>query len=161
MQIGQSLAVDIFFEARNADAVEIGKAKNMRGNRAVRIDPFVLGKKADARQAEPVDFLLLFRRDRALDPNEALAGAEPLAQFPRVDIGKHGGQKFDRFVLVDDAPRFRENRHDLDVGCQDLAVAIENIGACRGDGIGGRAFDALRAAPGAVRNRTSFAAMIP
>ena len=91
MQFGQSLAVDIFFQSRNAYAVEVGKAKNMRGNGAVWVYPLVLGKKTDTRQAEPVDFLLLLRGNRALDPNEAFAGAEALPQFTRVDVWKHGG----------------------------------------------------------------------
>src|ERR1700730_16423220 len=112
MQIGQSLAIDIFFEPRHADAVKAGKTKNMRGDRAVRINPFVLGQKTDTRQAEPIDFLLLFGGNRALDPNEALAGAEALPQLSRVDVWKHGGQKFDRFILIDDSPGLRENRHN-------------------------------------------------
>ena len=110
------------------------------------------GKKPDAWQAEPIDFLLLFRGNRAFDPNETFAGAETLAQFMCVDIGKHGGEKFDRFVLVDDSPGLRENRHDLDVGRQKLAVAIEKVGACGGDGVGGRAFDAR----GRVRAQTEI-----
>src|SRR6195256_6640298 len=89
-----------------------------------------------------MDLLLLLRSNSPFDPNEAFAGAETSAQFMCVEIGKHGGEKFDRFVLVDDSPGFGENRHDLDVGRQKLAVAIEKIGACGGDGVGGRAFDA-------------------
>src|ERR1700730_12432901 len=89
-----------------------------------------------------MDLLLLLRSNSPFDPNEAFAGAEAPAQFMRVEIGKHGGEKFDRFVLVDDSPGFSENRHHLDVGRQKLAVAIEKIGACGGDGVGGRAVDA-------------------
>src|ERR1700732_5126391 len=87
-----------------------------------------------------MDLLLLLRSDCAFDPNETFAGAETRTQFMWIEIGKHGGEKFDRFVLVDDSPRFGENRHDLDVGRQKQAVAIEKIGARGGDGVGGRAF---------------------
>ncbi len=52
MQIGEALAVDVFLKARNADAVEIGEAEHMGGDRAVRIDALVLGQEADAGQAE-------------------------------------------------------------------------------------------------------------
>src|ERR1700739_3172016 len=89
-----------------------------------------------------MDLVLLLRSDCAFDPNETFAGAETRTQFMCVEIGKHGGEKFDRFVLVDDSPRFGENRHHLDVGRQKLAVAIEKIGACDGDGVGSRAVDA-------------------
>src|SRR3984893_13241253 len=89
-----------------------------------------------------MDLLLLLRSNSPFDPNEAFAGAETPAQFMCVEIGKHGGEKFDRFVLVDDSPGFGENRHDLDVGRQKLAVAIEKIRACGGNGIGGPTVEA-------------------
>src|ERR1700737_4444588 len=114
----------------------------MRGNGAVRIDSLIFRQKPDTWQAEVMDLLPLLRSDCAFDPNETFAGAETFAQFMCIEIRKHGGEKFDRFVLVDDSPRFGENRHDLDVGRQKLAVAIEKIGACGGDGVGGRAVDA-------------------
>ena len=55
-------------------------------------------------------------------------GVEPLAQFVRVDVGQHGGDEFDRLVLVDDVARLGEHRHGLDVGGEDGAVAVEQIG---------------------------------
>src|ERR1700730_14940226 len=114
----------------------------MRGNGDVCVDPLVCRQKADTWQTEVMDLLLLLRSNSPFDPNEAFAGAETSAQFMCVEIGKHGGEKFDRFVLVDDSPGFGENRHDLDVGRQKLAVAIEKIRACGGNGVSGRAVDA-------------------
>ena len=46
-----SLAVDIFFESRNTDPVEAGKAENMRDHRAVWIDRTFLELKPDTWQA--------------------------------------------------------------------------------------------------------------
>ena len=101
----------------------------MRDLGAVRIDALVLGQEADARNAEPVDLLLLLRRDLALEPGEAaLAVAEPLAHFLGVEIGHHGGEQLDRLVDVDEPLRLGEQRGRLHVGRQDLAVAIEDVG---------------------------------
>ncbi len=69
------------------------------------------------------------RRDLALEPDEAALPAEPLAQLGGVEVGHHGGQQLDRLVDVDDAARLGEQRRRLDVGREDFAVAVENIGA--------------------------------
>ena len=90
------------------------------------------------------DLLLLLRRHLALDPDEALLRAEPFAQLLGVDVGQHGGDQLDRLVLVDDAARLGEHRHRLDVGRQNLAVAVEQIGPRAGDRLVGRHFQRLR-----------------
>ncbi len=61
----------------------------------------------------------------------------------RVDVGQDGGQQFDRLVLVDDAPRLGEHRHRLDVGRQDLAVAVEDVGPGAGKFVGDNLLEAL------------------
>src|SRR5271154_1654750 len=73
--------------------------------------------------------LLLFRRDLSLHPDEAFFGAQAFAQLLGVDIGEYRGDQFDRLVLVDDAARLCEDGQGSDVGGQNLAVAIEKIGA--------------------------------
>ena len=73
VQIGKPARVQPFLDAGNALVVDIHMTDEMRDLGAVRIDALVLGEKADAGNAEPVDFLLLLRRDLALEPDEAFA----------------------------------------------------------------------------------------
>ena len=95
---------------------------------AVRIDALVLAQEADARNAEPVNLLLLLGRDLALEPDEAALGTEPLAQFAGIDVGHDRGEQFGCFVDVDDPLRLAEQRGHAHVGRQDFAVAVEDVG---------------------------------
>ena len=45
-----------------------------------------------------------------------------------VEVRQRRGQKFDRLVLVDDAPGLAEQARRLDVGGEHLAVAVDDIG---------------------------------
>ena len=144
MRIGQALLIEIFLHAGDADVILVDEPDHVRADRSVRINPLVLRQEADARQAEMKDFRLLLRRDLALDPDEALFRSQPLAQLLRVDVGEHGGDELDRFVNVDDAVRLGEHGHGLDVGGEDGAVAVEQIGPRAGDRIIGRGFERLR-----------------
>ena len=146
MRIGQALAVEIFLHARNADIVLIDEAQHMRAQRSVGIDALVFRPEADAGQPETVDLVLLLGGDLALDPDKALLRVETVAQFMRVDVGQHGGDEFDRLVLVDQVARFGEHRHGLDVGGEDIAVAVGEIGARAGGGLIGGRFQRLRLA---------------
>ena len=81
MQRLQAAAVEPLLDAGDALVVDVDVADQVRDFGAVRIDALVLGQEADAGQAELVDLALLLRRDLALEPDEALFGAEPIAQF--------------------------------------------------------------------------------
>ena len=142
--IGQALLVEVFLHAGDADIVLVDETDHMGSNRPIGIDALVLGHEADARQAEVEDLRPLLRRDLALDPYEAFLRAETLAKLPGVDVRQHGGDEFNRLVLVDDAVRLGEDRHGLDVGGEDLTVAVEEIGARPGHGLIGVAFQRLR-----------------
>ena len=144
MRIGQTLLVEIFLHASDADIVLVDVAEHMGGDRPVRIDALVLGQESYARQAEMEDLGPLFRRDLALDPHEAFLGGKPLAQFLGVDVGQDGRDQFDRLVLVDDPVRLGEHRHGLHVGGEDLAVAVEQVRARAGDRLVGCVFQRLR-----------------
>ena len=144
MRVGQALLVEIFLHAGDADIVLVDIAEHMGADRPVRIDALVFRQEADARQAEVEDLRLFLRRDLALDPDEALFRAEPLAQLLGVDVRQHGGDQFDRLVLVDDPVRLGEHRHGLHVGGEDFAVAVEKIGPRAGDGLVGGFLQRLR-----------------
>ena len=70
----------------------------------------------------------LLRRDLAPQPDEAAPHGQALAHFRGVEVGDHGGQQFDRLVLVDDPVRLAEQRGRAHVGRQDFAVAVEDVG---------------------------------
>ena len=75
-----------------------------------------------------MDLLLLLRRDLALEPDEAALRRQALAHLAGVEIRQHRGEQFDRLVDVDDLARLGEQRRRLDVGREDLAVAVEDVG---------------------------------
>ena len=58
---------------------------------------------------------------------------QPVAHLAGVEIGQRRGQKLDRLVLVDDAARLGEQARRLDVGREDLAVAVDDVGPRGGD----------------------------
>ena len=99
----------------------------MRNLGAGRIDALVLAQEADAGNAEAVNFLLLRRRDFALQPDEAFLRGQAVAHFAGIKIRQRRGQKLDRLVLVDDAARLAEQARRLDVGRQHLAIAVDDI----------------------------------
>ncbi len=128
VQVGEPLAVDVLLDAGDALVVEIGEAQHVGGERAVGVDPPVLGQEADARAGRggrppPAAAGVMPR----LTHTKPLREPEPVRSSLRVDVGQHGGQQLDRLVLVDDAARFGEDRHGLDVGRHDLAVAVEDV----------------------------------
>ncbi len=138
MQRGQALIVEPLLDAGGALVVDIDVADEMRDLGAVRIVALVFVEEADAGQTLVVDFVLLLRRDVALEPDETPPRRQPVAQFGGVEIGQIGGQKFDRFVDVDQPARFGVERGHAHVGRQDFAAAVENVGARRRDGVAGR-----------------------
>ncbi len=79
--------------------------------------------------------LLLLRRDLALEPDEAALRRQPLAHFLGVEVGQRRGEQLDRLVDVDQLARLGEQRRRLDVGGEDLAVAVEDVGPRGGDGV--------------------------
>ncbi len=127
MQIGKAVGVEPFLHPGDALVVDVDEADQVRDFVAGGIDALVLAQEADAGNAEAVNFLLLQRRDFTLEPDEALSARQPLAHFAGVEIGQCRGEKLDRFVLVDDAARFAEQARRLDVGGEDLAVAVDDI----------------------------------
>ena len=132
LQVGQPLLVDVFLHAGDALVVDIGQTKDMRGGRAARIEAALLGAEADARHAERHDVGLLLRRQLALQPDEAGAALQLVIGLLDLEIRQHRRQLLDRLVGIDDAARLGEQRRGLDVGGQNLAVAVDDIGPRRG-----------------------------
>jgi hypothetical protein len=136
VQRGEPVAVEPLLDAGDALIVDVDEADQVRDLGAVGIGALVLVEKADARNAEPVDLLLLLRADLAPQPGEAaLAVAETLAHFLGVEVRHDGGQQLHRLVDVDQPFRLAEQRGRAYVGRQHLAVAIEDVGPRGGDGV--------------------------
>ena len=128
VQIGQTVIVQPLLHPGDALVVDVDEPDQMRDRRTGRIDPLVLAQEADAGNAELVDVLLLLRRDLALQPDKTLARRQARARLRLVEVRQRRGQKFDRLVLVDDAPGLTEQARRLDVGGEHLAVAVDDIG---------------------------------
>ena len=135
MQVGEAVGIEPLLDTGDALVVDVHEADQMRNIDAVGIDPLVLAQEADAGNAETMDVLLLFRRDFALQPDEALLRRQAVAHFARIEIGQRRSQQFYGLVLVDDPAGLAEQRRRLDVGRQDLAVAIHNVRTRRGDSV--------------------------
>src|SRR5258706_3728386 len=136
VQIGKTAAVDPFFDAGNALIVDIDVTNDVREFIAVRIDAFVLSQESDAWNAEAVHLPLLGRRDVPLEPGKTALRSEPLAHLAAVEVSQHTGQEFGCLVGIDDAPRLREQRRGLQIGRENFAVAVEDIGPRRRNRIG-------------------------
>ena len=133
VQRGEPLPVEPLLHAGDALVVDVHQADLVRDDRAVRIDALVLGQEADAGNAEPVHFALLLRRDLALEPDEAALRRQTVAHFLGVEVGQRRGEQFDRLVDVDQLARLGEQRRRLDVGGEDFAAAVEDVGPRGGD----------------------------
>src|SRR5260370_643716 len=136
VQIGKTAVVDPFLDAGVALIVDIDVTNNVREFVAVRIDAFVLGQESDARNAEAVHFTLLGRRDVPLEPGKTTLRSEPLAHFATIEVRQHARQELSCLVGIDDAAWLREQRWGLEVGCENFAVAVEDIGPRRRNRIG-------------------------
>src|SRR5205807_9319344 len=128
VQIGEPVIVEPLLYAGDALVVDVDRTDEVGDLVAGRIDALVLAQEADAGQAELVDVLLLLRRDLALQPAEALARRQALAHLGLVEVWHRRGQKLDRLVLVDDAARLAEHAGGLDVGREDRAIAVDDVG---------------------------------
>src|SRR3954468_15099669 len=72
MQVGKAVAVEPFLHPGNALVVDVDEPDQVRPLVAGRIDALVLAEESNAGDAEPMDLLLLLRRDLALQPDESL-----------------------------------------------------------------------------------------
>src|SRR5204862_7064852 len=111
----------------DALVVDVDQADQMRDFVAGGVNALVLAQEADAGNAEPVNLLLLQRRDFAFQPDKTFFRRQAVAHLAGVEIRQRRGQKLDRLVLVDDPARLAEQAGRLDVGGEHLAVAIDDI----------------------------------
>src|SRR5438874_1703242 len=116
MQGGEMILVQPLLHSGDALIVDVDQTDQVRNLVAGRIDALVLSQKADAGNAEAMDFLLLDRRDLALEPDKTLTAGQSLPRLTGIKIGQGCGEKLDRLVLVDDAAWLAKQARCLDVG---------------------------------------------
>ncbi len=133
VQGGEPPGVEPFLDAGDALVVDIDVPDDVRDLLPVRVDAFVLVEEPDPRDSEVMDLLLLLGRDLAFEPDEAALGGEPFPELAGIEIGQHRGEQLDRLVDLDQFARLGKQRGRLDVGRQDLAVAIEDVRPCGRD----------------------------
>ena len=121
--------VDVALDAGDALVVDVDVAEHVSGELAAGIGTPQLAAEIEARSTEIVHRLRRTRRQAAPHPDEAaVAVGEVLAQRVGVEIGEHDGELFDGLVAIDDARRVGEQRVGFDVGGQQAAVAIDDVG---------------------------------
>ncbi len=135
MQGGQSLAVEPLLDSGNALVVDIDVTDEVRNFSAIRVIALVLVQKTDAWQALTVNLALLLRRDVTPQPDKAALRGKPLAQFGAIEVRQARREPFDRVVDIDETAGLGVERRHAHVGCQDDAVAIENIRPRRCNGV--------------------------
>ena len=135
--------------------VDAAKPDDMRGQIAERIDPALLVLELQARDAEAVDLVLLARRQAPLDPDKALARGQLGVQLGRVELRQNRGDGPRRLARIEDLARVGIERRAVERRRQQLAVAVEDIGAHRRRRRGGPAAESARHATSAVAARHS------
>ena len=109
--------------------VGVDGADEVAGERAQRIGALELGAEGEAGEAQIVHALGHPRGEPARHPDEAPAAVgERLAQLGFVEAGKGGGELLDDLVEVEDQVRVGVERIDGDVGREQAAVAIDDVG---------------------------------
>ena len=129
------IVVDELLDTRKPLRVHIDQADHVARGRAHRIDAAIFVDEAEARQAKFVDFLLLLRRQFAFDAHKSAPGEDPLAKLSGVEVGEDARHLLDEFIHVDDLGGIGVEGGALDVGRQQPATPVKNIGAVnrRGD----------------------------
>ena len=128
------IVVDELLDARQALAVDVDQTDHVARGRAHRIDAAIFVDEGEAGQAKLVDLLLLLRRQLALDADESAPRLELGAKLGGVHVGKHARHLLDQLVLVDDLGGIGVKRRALDVGREQPAIAVEDVGAVHGRG---------------------------
>src|SRR5262245_32059114 len=129
------IVVDEFLDAGETLAVDVDETDDMTCGRSHRIDAAIFVDEADAGESELVNLALLLRRKLALDADEAPALLDARAEIALVDVGEDARNLFSELVRVDHAIGVGEKSRTLDVGREQPAAAIEDIGTMdrRGD----------------------------
>ena len=126
--------------------VDADEAQHMRRLAATRVDPSLAQLERDTRQAQLEHGRLLDRRDLPLDPGEAAASGEPLAQHGRIDTVERAGQGDRGRLGIVHQERVADDRERDDIAGQELAMAVGDGGPAQLDALLGRAWRGRRRA---------------
>ena len=126
--IGQAV-IEAALDAGEPLVLDPDVADQMRGQRALRVDPVALGAKADAGQPEPDHRPLLVVGDVALEPDEAARLLEPGEQIRSVAALERAGERCRRRLRVEHQGGIGIDRGRRVVGREQSAVAVDDVGA--------------------------------
>ncbi len=138
------VVVDELLDAGEASRIDVDQPHHVARDRTHGIDPPILLDETETGEPELVDFLLLLRGQLAPDANESPACFQPFAQVGGVDVGKHARHLLDELVDIDHLGGIGIEGRALDVGGEQPAAAIEDVGPVHGGG------DVVQAAQGGL-----------
>ena len=122
------IVVDEFLDAGEASVIHVDQPDHVARSGADGIDAAIFLDEGETREAKLVDLLLLLRRQLALDADEAATCPELGAKRLGIDVVEHARHLLGQLVDIDDFGRIGVKRRALDVGGEQTAVAIENVG---------------------------------
>ena len=127
--------VEHALEAGEALVVGVDGADQVAGERAQRVGALELGAEGEAGEAEVVHALGLAGAEAAGDPHEAAAlVGERFLEVGGVEAGERGAELLQGLVEVEDEQRVGVERMHGDVGGDEAAGAVDDVGTRKGTG---------------------------
>ena len=121
--------VERLLDAAQPVIVDVGESHDMRDQRPLGIDAALLGLEVEAGDAQPVDRILLARRQVALQPDEGVVGAELGGELRLAELGQHLDQPLGRLRRVRDLVGVGVERRGCQAGREHHPVAVEDVGS--------------------------------
>ena len=125
------LRIEPSFDAGEPVPVRVGEPDRVRRQRAGRVDPTLLAPEFEARDAEPVDRVLLVGRQMPAQHDVAPLAGEPGRDRLAVEVGQDRGQRRGGPLRRGRAFRIGDQRGRRQVGGEDEAVAVGDLGPHR------------------------------
>ena len=119
-------------ETRKTAVVDSRVAQRVGEQGAVGIDPALVAFEGEAGQAQPVDLVLLARRQVTLDPDEAAIRGQLGEQRVVAELGQHRGKARGRLLGIEHQRGIGVERGRGQVGRDQHAVAVDDVGARAG-----------------------------
>ena len=133
VHVAQSCLVDVAFEASEASVIDVDEACHVARGASEGVDAPCLAPKAESGQPQLVQLLACAGCDFALEPDKSALGLQAIEEHGFINVRDDAENALDGLVDVDDIARIGKERPNPDIGCEDLSVAVEDIGS-RGGG---------------------------
>jgi hypothetical protein len=128
-RIDADYVVNVRLDPTHALVIDIDRAEDVPGQVATWIGTAQFVAEREPRQTQIVNPLGDFRRHAAADPHKPLGlVGKRVAQLRLIDVRENGDQFFNHLVAIEHECRIDEYRRCFDVGCEQPAIAIDDIG---------------------------------